>query len=105
MFGDLTSAAGLKKLNDFLLDKSYIKGFANLVYLCIFKTLKNNFLHVFSTMIENKKTFYRTQPTQADVTVFTDIKKVPSADLVNCLRWYNHIKSYGDEKKKYGLFS
>lgn len=68
MFGDLTSAAGLKKLNDYLVDKSYIEGY---------------------------------QPSQADTGVFNGLKAAPAADYSHALRWYNHIKSYGNEKTSF----
>ncbi|KAM9327454.1 elongation factor 1-beta [Pholidichthys leucotaenia] len=64
-FGDLKSESGLKVLNDFLSDKSYIEGFV---------------------------------PSQADVAVFEAILTPPSADLCHALRWYNHIRSYQNEK-------
>ena len=32
-----------------------------------------------------------------DVAVFNAVKAAPSADLVNALRWWNHIKSYESE--------
>jgi len=64
-FGDLHSAAGLKSLDDFLVDKSYIEGF---------------------------------QPSQADTAVYEALSGAPSGDLVNALRWYNHITSYSDRK-------
>uniref|UniRef100_A0A3Q3L800 Elongation factor 1-beta n=1 Tax=Mastacembelus armatus TaxID=205130 RepID=A0A3Q3L800_9TELE len=37
-------------------------------------------------------------PSQADVAVFEAISTPPSADLCHALRWYNHIKSYQDQK-------
>jgi elongation factor 1-beta len=66
IFGDLTSTAGLKALNDYLQDRSYIEGYG---------------------------------PTQADVSVFEALTSTPTCDFVHVLRWYNHINSYGDEKK------
>ncbi|VDP22607.1 unnamed protein product [Echinostoma caproni] len=39
------------------------------------------------------------QPSQADVVVFEAVGKKPATDYHNLLRWYNHIDSYGDEKK------
>ncbi|XP_013863990.1 elongation factor 1-beta [Austrofundulus limnaeus] len=69
-FGDLKSASGLKVLNDFLLDRSYIEGFV---------------------------------PSQADVAVFEVLSAPPSADLCHALRWYNHIKSYRDQKSLPGV--
>jgi len=36
---------------------------------------------------------------QADTTVFNQIKAAPS--LPNALRWYNHIKSFGDLRSKF----
>ncbi|XP_034035848.1 elongation factor 1-beta isoform X2 [Thalassophryne amazonica] len=37
-------------------------------------------------------------PSQADVVVFEAISTPPTADLCHALRWYNHIKSYQNEK-------
>jgi elongation factor 1-beta len=68
-FGDLSGAAGLKKLNEHLRSKSYIEGY---------------------------------QPSQADTAAFEQIKSAPSAsDYVHVLRWYNHVKSFGDLRKKF----
>ncbi|KAL1022030.1 hypothetical protein UPYG_G00021340 [Umbra pygmaea] len=64
-FGDLKTPTGLKVLNDFLADKSYIEGWV---------------------------------PSQADVAVFDAISCAPSADLCHALRWYNHIKSFQNQK-------
>uniref|UniRef100_A0A3P8XBK6 Elongation factor 1-beta n=1 Tax=Esox lucius TaxID=8010 RepID=A0A3P8XBK6_ESOLU len=64
-FGDLKTPAGLKVLNDFLADKSYIEGWV---------------------------------ASQADVAVFDAISSAPSADLCHALRWYNHIKSFQNQK-------
>jgi elongation factor 1-beta len=87
-FGDLQSRDGLVLLNKFLVDKSYIEG-------CVF-----SFLPVFQ-----KLTFHllnRYCPTQCDLAVFEAVKKAPSADLENALRWYKHIASFNDaEKQKY----
>jgi len=54
----------LNKLNDFLLDKSYIAGW---------------------------------DVSSEDVAVFKAISAAPNAELVNALRWWNHIKSYQSE--------
>ncbi|CAF0986654.1 unnamed protein product [Adineta steineri] len=39
-------------------------------------------------------------PSQVDVVVFEAIKKVPSADLENAFRWYNHISSFDDAERQ-----
>jgi len=54
----------LNKLNNFLLDKSYIAGW---------------------------------DVSSEDVALFKAISAAPAADLVNALRWWNHIKSYQAE--------
>jgi len=67
-YGDLSTAAGLKKLNEILRDRSYLQGY---------------------------------QPSQADTTAFNAIKSAPGNDLPHALRWYNHIKSFGDLRKQF----
>ncbi|GBN98316.1 Elongation factor 1-beta, partial [Araneus ventricosus] len=62
-FGDLKTNAGLKSLDEFLADNSYIEGF---------------------------------QASQADTTVFQALKSPPSSEFPHALRWYNHIKSFGN---------
>ncbi|CAL1297247.1 unnamed protein product [Larinioides sclopetarius] len=62
-FGDLKTNAGLKSLDEFLADNSYIEGF---------------------------------RASQADTTVFQALKSSPSAEFPHALRWYNHIKSFGN---------
>lgn len=37
---------------------------------------------------------------QSDVVLFSAIKSAPASNLANALRWYNHIKSFGDAKSK-----
>jgi hypothetical protein len=44
---------------------------------------------------------HRFQATQADVSVFESLVKPPTAGTPNLLRWYNHINSFGDERKKF----
>jgi len=43
--------------------------------------------------------FCRFQASQADVIVFESLAKPPSAATPHLLRWYNHINSFGDERK------
>jgi len=43
--------------------------------------------------------FCRFQASQADVGVFESLAKPPSAATPHLLRWYNHINSFGDERK------
>jgi len=43
----------------------------------------------------------RYTPSQNDVVVFTALGKAPAGKFAHALRWYNHIKSFGDEKKKF----
>lgn len=45
--------------------------------------------------------FHRFQATQADVSVFESLAKPPTAATPHLLRWYNHINSFGDERKKF----
>ncbi|XP_060172615.1 elongation factor 1-delta 1-like isoform X2 [Lycium barbarum] len=57
-FHNLNSASGLKKLDEYLLTRSYISGY---------------------------------QASKDDITVYSSLAKVPSAEYVNASRWYNHI--------------
>nr|CAD7426009.1 unnamed protein product [Timema monikensis] len=45
-------------------------------------------------------TVFSYQASQADVSVFDTLGKAPSLSNPHALRWYNHIKSLGDERKK-----
>jgi len=68
-FGDLSTPAAQKKLNDALRDRSYIEGY---------------------------------QPSQADTAAFDVVsKKAPASDLIHLVRWFNHIKSFGDLRKQF----
>ena len=40
-------------------------------------------------------------PSQADTAVFQALKGAPSSDTPNALRWYNHIKSFGEGMKQF----
>jgi len=67
--GDLSSPAGLKKLNELLRTRSYLEGY---------------------------------QPSKADTAAFDSIKTAPNGkDLPHALRWYTHIKSFGDLRKQF----
>lgn len=33
--------------------------------------------------------------------IFNALGKAPAGKFAHALRWYNHIKSYGDDKKKF----
>ena len=70
MFGDLKTAAGVKALDGFLADHSYIEGFV---------------------------------PSQADTQVFGALAGAPKEP--HALRWYNHIKSFGEGKKQFAKAS
>jgi len=41
------------------------------------------------------------QPSQADSVVFTALSGAPKASFTNALRWYNHIKSYGNDTSSF----
>jgi len=42
------------------------------------------------------------QPSQSDTAAFEQIKAAPSAnDYLHVLRWFNHVKSFGDLRKKF----
>ncbi|KAL5110026.1 Elongation factor 1-beta [Taenia crassiceps] len=41
------------------------------------------------------------QPSKADVVIFIAVAQVPDAKYLNVLRWYNHVKSFGDHREKF----
>uniref|UniRef100_A0A4D5R9N5 Elongation factor 1-beta n=1 Tax=Scolopendra viridis TaxID=118503 RepID=A0A4D5R9N5_SCOVI len=41
------------------------------------------------------------QPSQADTTIFEAFKDSPKTEFYHVLRWYKHISSYGDDRKKF----
>jgi len=41
------------------------------------------------------------QPSKSDTAAFDQIKSSPSSEYVHVLRWYNHIKSFGDLRKQF----
>jgi len=67
-FGDVSTPAGLTKLNDYLKHNSYVQGY---------------------------------EPSTVDTTTFNGLKAAPSTSHPHALRWYNHIKSFGDLKKSF----
>jgi len=69
MAAQFGSKPDLAKLNDFMLDKSYVAGW---------------------------------DVSGEDVALFKAISGAPSAELVNALRWWNHIKSYEAEFSSIG---
>jgi len=40
-------------------------------------------------------------PSQADTAAFNALKGAPGSDLPHALRWYNHIKSFGDLRNQF----
>ena len=72
MFGDLKSTAGVKSLNAFLSNRTYIDGFT---------------------------------PSQADTAVYAGLAEPPQSDRPHALRWYNHVKSFGEARKQFAKAS
>ncbi|WZZ59409.1 hypothetical protein YC2023_059516 [Brassica napus] len=66
-FPNLNSDAGLKKLDEHLLTRSYITGY----------------------VVNISNDTY--QASKDDITVFTALDKPPTSQYVNASRWYNHI--------------
>lgn len=81
-FGDLKRPEGLECLNEFLLTRSYIEG----LFLVTFKIYHIDF---------------RFQPSKADAVIFDAVAHVPDAKYLNVLRWYNHVQSFGDQRKNF----
>jgi len=71
-FGDVSTPAGLGKLNEHLKSHSYVQGY---------------------------------EPTLLDTSTFEAIKAAPGSSHPYALRWYNHIKSFGDARKKFPVAS
>lgn len=77
--------------------------FYSIISLRINPTLKGmDFVLLLNYRVKNSFLSNRYRPTQGDLVVFEAVKKAPSADLPNALRWYNHIASFNDgERQKY----
>ncbi|KAG8237326.1 hypothetical protein J437_LFUL017528 [Ladona fulva] len=45
--------------------------------------------------------FHRFVPTQSDTSHFDAIQKPPTGATPHALRWYNHIKSFGNDRKNF----
>ncbi|KAJ8712445.1 hypothetical protein PYW07_005287 [Mythimna separata] len=60
-------------------------------------------LNELNTFLADKSYVSGYTPTQADVQVFEQVGKAPSASLPHALRWYNQIASYNaNERKAWG---
>lgn len=85
-FHDVKSAAGLKKLDEYLLSRSYISGLVEHV-LGLTVIVWIWFFCVWHMII------LRYQPSKDDVTVYEAISKPVSSEYVNVSRWSNHIEA------------
>ncbi|KAH9718289.1 elongation factor 1-delta 1 [Citrus sinensis] len=85
-FYDLNSDTGLKKLDDYLLTRSYIT-LLGIFLLCqnIIEKLWWEISFLFCCA------FIRYQASKDDITVYAALSKPPSSEYVNVSRWYNHI--------------
>jgi len=54
-------------------------------------------LNVLNEYLADKSYIEGFQPSQADAVVIAALSGAPSAQLANVLRWFNHIKSFGDD--------
>ena len=52
-------------------------------------------------MSNQYRSMIRYVPSQADTAVFHALKGAPGADTPHALRWYNHIKSFGEGIKQF----
>lgn len=57
-------------------------------------------LQVLNTFLGDKSYIEGYVPSQGDAVVFEALKKAPTTDMENVLRWYNHIASFNDAEKK-----
>lgn len=84
---DLKSASGLKKLDDYLLTRSYITGYVGRFALVLL------FFYFGSSCFLSLICLFRYQASKDDVTVYAALSKAPSAEHVNVSRWYKHISA------------
>lgn len=91
-FGDLKTESGVKALNGFLEDKSYIEGYVFLYF---------SILYIRSAGLIANCGICSYTPSQADVETFKALGKAPSSNYPHALRWYNHIKSFGDNTSSF----
>ncbi len=88
-FGDLKSDAGLKSLDDYLSDKSYVEG------LVCFNTPASRTAQLTTYCFPG----LRYVPSQADVAIFNAVGSSPNEKFVNTLRWFNQLASYNADDK------
>ncbi|CDS41856.1 elongation factor 1 beta [Echinococcus multilocularis] len=58
-------------------------------------------LECLNTFLLTKSYIEGFQPSKADAVVFDAVADAPDAKYLNVLRWYNHINSFGDERKRF----
>ena len=88
-FHGLSSAAGLKKLDEYLLSRSYISGLVILIpYLNLLFSLFSSIVYIHEILIQP---CFRYQASKDDLTVYSAIPSMPAAEYVNVARWYKHI--------------
>ena len=58
-------------------------------------------LAVLNTFLADRSYIEGFQPSQADSVVFTALSGAPKAAYTHALRWYNHIKSYGNDTSSF----
>lgn len=56
-------------------------------------------LALLNTYLADKSYIQGYRPSQGDVVVFEAVKQSPSSDLVNALRWYDHIASFSKAER------
>lgn len=86
---DLSSDSGFKKLDEYLLTRSYISGYVTVAFvlLCLFFFFSICCFLCVALLPD----LFRFQASKDDVTVYAALSKAPSEEFVNVSRWYKHI--------------
>uniref|UniRef100_A0A453B3P4 Translation elongation factor EF1B beta/delta subunit guanine nucleotide exchange domain-containing protein n=1 Tax=Aegilops tauschii subsp. strangulata TaxID=200361 RepID=A0A453B3P4_AEGTS len=85
---NVNAEAGLKKLDGYLLSRSYISGYVFHTFMpCLFTV--NGCICAISLTLLNL--FCRYQASKDDLAVYSEFSVAPPSTCTNVARWYNHI--------------
>jgi elongation factor 1-beta len=82
-FANVNSDAGLKKLDEYLLSRSYITGYVTQTTLC-----NSGYICSIFTLYLSSLSY---QASKDDLAVYSSFSAAPSSKYINVARWFSHI--------------